>query len=547
MKKLRRLFTLLLTLFLSFALVPAALAHPLGNFTINQYVGFNVSRETVLMDYVVDMAEIPAFQEIAAFDSNGNGQPDASEFAGYPAEKCTALQPTLNLLLDNQPLTFTLASSSVDFPAGVGGLPTLRLSCTFQTSVDLIRGDAKISFHNSAFPERIGWREIVVANAEDVSLQGHFSTTSQSNRLTNYPQDLVTSPLDERSVEFVILSALPAPQTESVAPLNPNESSLQDRNDAFTRLILMDEITLPTLFIALAVAFIWGAMHAMTPGHGKTIVGAYLVGSRGTPKHALYLGLTTTITHTLGVFAFGLITVFAAQYIVPEKLFPWMTLLSGLFVVGIGVNLFFERFKTSGLASWIEKLMARRRVSRQIYAPALQPDQLEGAHTSLRYVVPALSARHQSHHFDDHRHGHEIHSHQVGHHHDHVHIHEQDHHGHTDHSHRPPEPETVTWRSLLALGVSGGLLPCPSALVILLGAIALNRIGFGLILVLAFSLGLAGALTAIGLAFIYAGKFFERFPSQGRVINILPALSALFISLIGLGIVGKALMEIGVL
>jgi ABC-type nickel/cobalt efflux system permease component RcnA len=83
-------------------------------------------------------------------------------------------------------------------------------------------------------------------------------------------------------------------------------------------------------------------------------------------------------------------------------------------------------------------------------------------------------------------------------------------------------------------------------LVVLLGAIALNRIAFGLLLVLVFSLGLAGALTAIGLAFIYAGKLFERFPSQARVISILPALSALFISLIGLGIVMKALTEIGV-
>jgi ABC-type nickel/cobalt efflux system permease component RcnA len=139
---------------------------------------------------------------------------------------------------------------------------------------------------------------------------------------------------------------------------------------------------------------------------------------------------------------------------------------------------------------------------------------------------------------DAHRHSLRIHSHQAGHHHGH---------SHTDHAHTPPESETVTWRSLLALGVSGGLLPCPSALVVLLGAIALNRIALGLLLVLAFSLGLAGALTAIGLAFIYAGKLFERFPLQGRVISSLPALSALFISLIGLGIVGKALVEIGVL
>ena len=107
-------------------------------------------------------------------------------------------------------------------------------------------------------------------------------------------------------------------------------------------------------------------------------------------------------------------------------------------------------------------------------------------------------------------------------------------------------PEAITRRSLLALGVSGGIIPCPSALVVLLGAIALNRIGFGLVLVFAFSLGLAGALTAIGMTFIYAGRLFNRFPSQGRIIQFLPALSALFVSMIGVGITIKALAEIGI-
>jgi len=102
----------------------------------------------------------------------------------------------------------------------------------------------------------------------------------------------------------------------------------------------------------------------------------------------------------------------------------------------------------------------------------------------------------------------------------------------------------VTWRSLLGLGISGGLVPCPSALVVLLGAIALNRIGFGLLLVFAFSLGLAGALTAIGLLFIYAGRFFDRFSSSGKIVRILPVFSAVFISLIGFGIALRALTEI---
>jgi nickel/cobalt transporter (NicO) family protein len=529
MRKFRRVIVTLLTLFASFALVPSAFAHPLGNFTINQYAGLKVSREKILLDYVLDMAEIPAFQEIVAFDANGNGLADPAEVAGYHAQKCVSLQPDLNLILNNKASALTLISSAVEFPAGVGGLPTLRLDCAFEAAPTL--GEiGKLSFSNSAFPERLGWKEIVVI-AEDVSLKGDFAATSLSNRLTNYPQDLLTDPLDQRQVEFEITPVGLPQQNESDVPAAESTYVPADRNDAFTRLILLEEIKLSTLLVALGISFIWGAMHAMTPGHGKTIVGAYLVGSRGTLKHAVYLGLTTTITHTLGVFALGLITLFAAQYIVPETLYPWMNLLSGLFVVAIGLNLFASRFRSSGLGTWTQTFKTKLGRSSRPYAAVLAHAHSEGFTHEHKYVLNT-----------SHGHGH-THSH----HHDHADEHHHDH-DHADHSHLPPgaDGSPVTWRNLLALGISGGLLPCPSALVVLLGAIALNRIGFGLILVLAFSLGLASALTAIGMAFIYAGRLFERFPSQGNIIRFLPVLSALFVSLIGVAILIKALAEIGI-
>jgi ABC-type nickel/cobalt efflux system permease component RcnA len=279
-------------------------------------------------------------------------------------------------------------------------------------------------------------------------------------------------------------------------------------------------------------------MHAMTPGHGKTIVGAYLVGSRGTIRHALYLGLTTTITHTLGVFALGLATLFAAQYIVPERLYPWMSLLSGLFVVGIGINLFVSRFRSSGIK------LPKLRADLTELTPVLEHGHVQGAAHAHKYV---LKHSHGDDHMHTHDHEHREHLHVHDHGQPHVHRHDDHehndhHHGEGGHSHMPPEQ--ITWRNLLALGISGGLIPCPSALVVLLGAIALNKIGFGLVLVLAFSLGLAGALTAIGILFIYAGRLFERFPSQGRILRLLPALSALFVSLIGAAIIWKALGEI---
>ncbi len=248
-----------------------------------------------------------------------------------------------------------------------------------------------------------------------------------------------------------------------------------------------------SLAIALMAAFVWGAMHAMSPGHGKTIVGAYLMGSEVTAQHALFLGLTTTLTHTIGVFILGLATLFASQFILPERVLPWLSILSGFMVLVIGLNLFISRL------------------------------------------------RNQDH---DHDHHHD-HDHDHHHHHDHEHEH---HHDHEHHHHHLPSNTPVTMRNLLALGVSGGLVPCPSALVLLLSAIAIGRVGFGLMLVLAFSLGLAAVLTALGLLLIYAKQWFEKLqlPKPKRLLRILPALSAFLISLIGLGITTQALIEVGI-
>jgi ABC-type nickel/cobalt efflux system permease component RcnA len=250
-----------------------------------------------------------------------------------------------------------------------------------------------------------------------------------------------------------------------------------------------------SFLIATLGSFVWGAMHAMSPGHGKTIVGAYLVGARATAQHAVFLGLTTTLTHTIGVFALGLLTLFASQYILPEQIYPWLSCLSGLMVVVIGLNLFISRMQSAQL---------------------------------LRRSPFGHSHADEHHHHD--------------HHHDHHHGH-----SHGNHSHLPPDADgsPVTWRSLLALGISGGIVPCPSALVVLLSAIALGRIGFGLVLVLAFSLGLAGVLTGLGLLLVRARRLFERVPTQMRLVRVLPAMSALFIALLGLGITTQALMQIG--
>ncbi|HEY9620318.1 MAG TPA: sulfite exporter TauE/SafE family protein [Crinalium sp.] len=257
------------------------------------------------------------------------------------------------------------------------------------------------------------------------------------------------------------------------------------------------------VLLAIAGAFLWGATHSMSPGHGKTLVGAYLVGERATPIHAVFLAMTTTVTHTIGVFALGLVTLFAARYILPEQLYPWLSMISGLMVVSIGVNLFRQRLR-----------MGR-------------------------------SHPHSHHHGHDHHHHHSHSSHH--HHHHHHHHHDSAKTSHLPHLPHPPhlsEDAPITWRSLLALGISGGLIPCPAALVLLLSAIALGNVGLGLALVLAFSLGLALVLTSLGLVLVYAKRLFKRVPTQMRFAKFLPAMSALCITLIGLGISAKAMMQI---
>ena len=511
MKKSHRFAILILILIAAHALVPAASAHPLGNFTINHYAGLRISREAVFVEYILDMAEIPAFQEIAALDANGNGQAEYEEKAGYHPAKCASLRQALELRLNGRPVPLILESSTLEFPPGVGGLPTLRLTCIFNAPLEAQQNQVQIAFQNNAFPKRLGWREIVV-NVEDVTLIGDFATTSLSQRLTSYPEDLLTTPLDQRHVSFEIWSEGEPGVGIAPSAVEDLQTPIADRNDAFTRLILLEEINFPTLLLALMISFIWGAMHALTPGHGKTIVGAYLVGSRGTPVHALYLGVTTTITHTAGVIALGAVTLLASRFILPERLFPWLNFISGLLVAGIGLNLFLTRWQTA------------RRTVRTIGDKAF----------------------HLTHH-DPHDHRHS----NVGaHSHHHIHPHEKDHShtpGHSGHSHLPPGADgaPVTWRSLLALGISGGLLPCPSALVVMLGAIALNRVGLGLILVLAFSVGLAGVLALVGLAFVYTGRLFDRIPHREGVLRYVPIASALFITLAGLAITARAVMSIG--
>jgi ABC-type nickel/cobalt efflux system permease component RcnA len=434
--------------------VPAtAAAHPLGNFTVNRYAGIEVAGSDVYIRYALDVAEIPTYQ-----------LGDQIREPGYPAR----LARSLELTIDGERVPLRVVARRVVTRAGAGGLETLRVDIVYR-AVGV--GD-ELAFRDESFPGRAGWREVTVSGRDGGRVvAADVPATSSSDALRRYPQDLLRSPASVTSATATIaLGPAPAapPAIGSAAPEPGNAGG-------FEALIENGELSLGVLLVSLLVAAFWGAAHALTPGHGKAMVAAYLVGTKGTPRDAFLLGGTVTIAHTAGVFAIGFVTLGLSAFIVPEQLYPWLTLVSGVLVVLVGLSVLGQRLRAAGRA-----------------------------------------------------HGHEHHH--DAHHHDH---------GHADHGH--DHDDALTSKGILGIGVAAGLLPCPSALVVLLSAIALHRVGLGLALIVAFSIGLAATITAIGLLAVLARRTFSRLSFDGPLVRALPAASAALIVAVGVVITARAL------
>lgn len=492
-----------------FVLCGSAAAHPLGNFSINQFARISIEKSQVKLHSVLDLAEIPTFQQSQSIDINKDGTLSPDELDAYAESITPAYVSNLALKVNGQTVALRPNYKEIKLKSGAGNLQTLLIKWDLLGDLSGVKSaDANsVEFLNNNYEGRIGWNEIVVESVGDINI---YDSTAYGSGLTNeleaYPSGVLSEMLDERQAKFSFTSA---PLAAGVQPLKNRDGHIAApvEKDRFAELIAVPEITPSIILFGLLIAFGFGALHALSPGHGKTVVGAYLVGSRGTVKHAVFLGMTVTITHTISVFALGVIALFASEYIFPEKLMPFLSFVSGLLVFFIGISLFKNRlFAAFG---W---------TANNQYAHAHHP------------------------HSHDHDHDHEHHSHSHdGHHHHHEHEHSGHHHHHdglththggSTHTHLPPEE--ISWRSLLGLGISGGLLPCPSALVLMLSAISLNRIGYGLVLTLVFSFGLAATLTGVGLAFLFVGKFFDSPKLSGnRIIKALPVFSAFVISCVG--------------
>ena len=411
----------------------AAAAHPLGNFTINRFSRVEVSGHRLYVFYVLDLAEIPTFQA---------GHIDARAYASRIAANA-------HLTVAGRRATLVVLGQALAHPPGAGGLRTTRLEVVLEGP--RIGGPARLAYHDANYADRIGWKEIVVG----------ARTPSRSDELRAYPKDMLSSPPDITSAAAEVTPGGGPDKPPALSRGKLLEAPDRVADAGFASLVGRSHLSLLVILASLGAAMFWGAAHALSPGHGKTIVTAYLVGQRGTPKHAALLGLIVTATHTVGVFALGLVTLALSQFIVPEHLYPWLNLVSGLLVVGIG-------------ASVLRTRLRRRR-----------------------------------------------------------------HHHHHDHHEHP-----TSFRSLFAVGVSGGLLPCPSALVVLLAAISLHRVAFGLLLIVAFSAGLALSITGVGLAAVVARSAFRRGSFEGPLVRLLPAASALVILAAGLAMTLRAVPKV---
>jgi nickel/cobalt exporter len=425
---------------------PAA-AHPLGNFSVNHLTEVSVSADRVNVRYILDEAEIPTFQQ--------RGVADSELARGKTAE----VERRLVLTVDGRRVPLRPAGrAALSHPDGAGGLRTSRVEIPLTAAVE---APQRVVLHDGTFPGRVGWHAIVARPGRGTAVRSSAPSGDPTGGLRRYPEDALSSPADLRDATLAV-----APGAGTLeAPDRPRGGGGGgSREDALSRAFSSAAAGEGVLALLLLTAFAWGALHALSPGHGKAMVTAYLVGTRGTPRHAVALGATVTVTHTAGVFALGFVALALSEYVLPEDLYPWLNLVSGLLVLVVG-------------ASVLRSHLRRRR-------------------------------RHHHHR----------------------------------HSHTPPD--RLSWRGLIAMGASAGLIPCPSALVVLLGAVAQGQIALGMLLIVAFSAGLAATLIALGVAVVLAGRALGRVNAPAWLGTAVPALSALLIVGVGFVLTVQAVPQI---
>lgn len=511
-------------------------AHPMGNFSINHYAKIRIERTTIEIRYLIDMAEIPTFQDMRQFDIA-----PAAENAGtlrYLDKQEELLKKGIAVESDGHPVRLDTISRHVAFADGAGGLRTMKIGFVFRGKPDVTAAPQKLSYQDNNFPGRAGWKEVVVLGDGIAILDNSASGVDRSQELTNYSSDILNSPPQQLSalVTFRTLPSAPgrivstrpigdpyghpiphgtnaairAPSSSITPPHSSQQQATPTGGEAavttprlsasggqntprnrFTQLVsARDKFSFWFLLSAALIATGLGALHALEPGHGKTLVAAYLVGSRGTASHAVLLGIVVTVAHTAGVYLLGAATLYASRYIVPEQLYPWLGSISGLSVAGLGIFIF--------LRQWTGETGAHS------HAPGEQH-----SHGFLSMFRQPSAEREAN----------------------------------------LPDSKVVerklSLRELCMLGIMGGIVPCPAALVVLLSAFSLHRIGFGLFLITAFSFGLAAVLVIVGLTIVYAKRAVSSRVRVGNTaLRFLPFLSSALVVVLGVGMTISSLASV---
>jgi ABC-type nickel/cobalt efflux system permease component RcnA len=582
-----------------------AAAHPLGNFSVNHAHALRFTPDRIIDDAVIDAAEIPTAQAERAIDTDGDGSTSPQELSSYGQDRCEALRAEIELTVDDRRVPFTLTDTKFEHLPGAAGLTTSRLECRLEAEVDLTR-PRDVQFLERFETTRVGWREITAVGEGVRLVASPVPTRSTTDGLRDYPVDLLSSPLDVRDASFATAPGAATTDPRESGPQGPESEQgrslteggplarlVDDITGVFDDLVGRRDLTLGVGLVAVALAIVLGASHALLPGHGKTVMAAYIAGRQGTARDAIVVGATVTATHTGGVLVLGLALTISSS-LAGETVLAWLGITSGLLIAVLGASLLIG---------------------------------------SVRHRPSALHHGHSHHGHSHHGHGHHAHSHHDHSHHEHSgHEHGSHEHGIDDHdtgrdhtddhadrrrsspghlvaatnsrsdpadgspaapsvvrrtvvarrsnghavalAERPRSARTptviarsqtsavrsphvdrrVSRRALVGMGVAGGLVPSPSALIVLLSAIALGRTAFGILLVIGYGVGMAGTLTAAGLLLVRIRDRYQRRAAgrAGRRIGaaaarwqiIMPYFTACLVLLVGLGLALRSVNQL---
>lgn len=471
---------------------PAAVAHPLGNFTINHFSRIVVERAAIRVHQVVDMAEIPTVTERQGMDVDDDGTVSNAEADAYLADAVPAIVDQLALSVDHARLDLQPSEPArLAFPTGQAGLPTLRLEIDLIAALPPVeaRGaEVAGSFRDAADADRVGWREIVVTAGPGVRLTGSsVGEATVTDELRSYPPNELEAPRDEREASFSAEVVAGAPGTPA-SDERDGGVGISSADPLAGLLVAAGGGPIGAL-VAIAASLALGAAHAASPGHGKTLMTAYLVGTRGTPSQAVVLGLTVAVTHTAGVFVLGAIVLGASETFVPERVMEWLGLVAGVIVLGMGILLTVRLARPVGTAG--------------------PPHAHEG--------------------------------------HEHAHAHGRPH----QRGHERPV-DRVSGRSVALIGFAGGMVPSASALIVLLVAISQGQPVLGIGMVSAFGVGMAIVLGGLGLVVVLARRRFDHgglelasHPIAARIGRAIPTASAAAVLVIGIVLAVEAVARIG--